>query len=304
MKDNNLVIDNTLNSNDIHGLVLWESDYNNITGNTANQNDDMGIWVLGYYNDIIGNFVRNSSYGIIIHSYSNHTTICDNTIMNSEIGMVLTDSWHNIIYHNNLIDSIFSQISLWSSENYWDSNGEGNYWDDYLGLDENIDGIGDTPYEIDESNQDNYPLMEPFGTQETVFNVTVEEVTVPVGIITNSSISEFIFSQTAQQISFNVTGPTGTIGCCEIAIPLELQSGEFSIYLDEMLLLKDIDYTETSNSTHTIFNITYEHSTHAIEIFSTTVIPELTSLVTLVTFITTTMTVLVYGKKSSRKRRG
>jgi hypothetical protein len=43
----------------------------------------------------------------------------------------------------------------------WDNSTLGNYWDDYSGLDDNQDGIGDTPYIIDENNKDNYPLMNP-----------------------------------------------------------------------------------------------------------------------------------------------
>jgi hypothetical protein len=36
-----------------------------------------------------------------------------------------------------------------------------NYWSDYNGTDNNGDGIGDTPYIINDENQDNYPLMNP-----------------------------------------------------------------------------------------------------------------------------------------------
>jgi hypothetical protein len=45
--------------------------------------------------------------------------------------------------------------------NIWDNGTTGNYWSDYVGQDVNNDGIGDSPYIINENNQDNYPLMEP-----------------------------------------------------------------------------------------------------------------------------------------------
>jgi nitrous oxidase accessory protein NosD len=37
----------------------------------------------------------------------------------------------------------------------------GNYWADYNGTDANHDGVGDTPYVIDATNSDNYPLLTP-----------------------------------------------------------------------------------------------------------------------------------------------
>ena len=58
--------------------------------------------------------------------------------------------------------------------NIWDDDypSGGNYWSDYTGVDEysgpyqnetGSDGIGDTPYVIDENNQDNYPFMSKNG---------------------------------------------------------------------------------------------------------------------------------------------
>jgi len=43
----------------------------------------------------------------------------------------------------------------------WDDGKEGNYWSNYRGVDNDGDGIGDTPYKIYENITDNYPLMKP-----------------------------------------------------------------------------------------------------------------------------------------------
>ena len=45
--------------------------------------------------------------------------------------------------------------------NIWDNGIVGNYWDDYTGLDEDGDGIGDTPYLINSEIGDRFPLMNP-----------------------------------------------------------------------------------------------------------------------------------------------
>jgi len=45
------------------------------------------------------------------------------------------------------------------SVNIWDNGFEGNCWSDYNGTDGDGNGIGDTPYIINENNQNNYPLV-------------------------------------------------------------------------------------------------------------------------------------------------
>jgi hypothetical protein len=46
-----------------------------------------------------------------------------------------------------------------SGKNIWDDGSIGNYWSDYDGRDDNGDGVGDSPYIIDENNRDKYPLI-------------------------------------------------------------------------------------------------------------------------------------------------
>ena len=69
--------------------------------------------------------------------------------------------------------------------NYWDNGQQGNFWSDYNGIDNNNDGIGDTPYIIDENNSDNFPLMMPYVTSPSepeLFPTTFVVVAVIVSV--------------------------------------------------------------------------------------------------------------------------
>ena len=132
----------------------------------------------------------------------------------------------------------------------------------------------------------------------TVHNVTVETSTYVVETVSNSSVSEFVFDGTA--IRFHVDGASGTAGFCNVTIPSELMSGDFSIYKDGTLLIKNVDYTGTYNGTHHLFSITYEHSTHTIEITATTVIPEFSSLIMLSLLGFATLTIIISNRKFKR----
>jgi len=68
----------------------------------------------------------------------------------------------NVFYSNSFIDNDQNvQITSTNYTEVWDNGTVGNYWSNYNGTDSNGDGIGDTPYVIDENNQDIYPLMNP-----------------------------------------------------------------------------------------------------------------------------------------------
>ena len=73
-----------------------------------------------------------------------------------------TPSTGNKFFCNSFVNNSL-QVSFQGSEtsgNSWTNSSQGNYWNDYNGTDNTGDGIGDTPYVIDDNNQDNHPLME------------------------------------------------------------------------------------------------------------------------------------------------
>jgi hypothetical protein len=73
----------------------------------------------------------------------------------------------NYIYHNNFISNSKQAIDNGSSNNWNNSQQEGNYWSDYTGLDNGAagrikgDGIGDT--KLKHLNLDNYPFIKISG---------------------------------------------------------------------------------------------------------------------------------------------
>jgi len=108
----------------------------------------------------------------ILLAFTTNSTIINNNITNSEPGISIHSSNHNSIYHNSFTaeyESVYSR----NATNTWDNGypSGGNYWsnhprvDNYYGINQDklgSDGITDEPYIIDATNQDNYPLMEPW----------------------------------------------------------------------------------------------------------------------------------------------
>ncbi len=113
-------------------------------------------------NKILNCTSYDNEYGVLLHNWIYNTTVTDCTLFNNKYGLRVCTGKDNHIHHNAFIDN---KWQAWDPQNdMWCdiSCKEGNYWNDYEGVDTNGDGVGDTPYKIPGGNNiDWYPLMKP-----------------------------------------------------------------------------------------------------------------------------------------------
>ena len=188
----NTLTSNTASNSDA-GIKLYKSSNNELTDNTAS-NNNRGIELCkSSNNELMGNTASNNKQGIHLEDSSDNTltsntadsnnpydgiylydssdnTLTSNTVSNNDYGIYLDGSSNNKIYINNFISNTNNVHP--DGANDWNSpskitytykrrtyrNYLGNYWDDYIDVDANNNGIWDNPYSIN-SDSDNYPLV-------------------------------------------------------------------------------------------------------------------------------------------------
>jgi parallel beta-helix repeat protein len=292
-------------TNNGKGIDLFESSNNTIIGNNMT-NSNYGIQLINSSNNNISeNNMTNNSFGIRLSglnplSGSSYNIVSGNNIKNNEHGVQLDYSSNNTFYHNNFINN-FSQVFFYMPGyvNFWNNDVEGNYWSNYNGIDDNQDGIGDSPYVIDANNTDNYPLMGMF------YDFTVE---IELGqkyhvyVISNSTVSSLQvlswltspneYLQPGDRfIRLDIDGENGTFGFCRIMIPRIVLNNSYVVLADWLV---ELPFTELpiSNSTHAYLYFEY---TQPNELMIVPEFPTWTS--TLLILIMLTVAIAIYKRR-------
>jgi parallel beta-helix repeat protein len=272
------ITDNNVTANS-DGIDLFSSSDSNVLSCNNVTANELGIYVDSSDGNVLScNNVTANIYTGIDLQYSSGNVLSGNTVtINGYVGVWLYFSSGNRIFHNDFLNNT-QQASVFNSTNTWDNGypSGGNYWSDYRTAYPNAtevdsSGIWNTSYIIDASNIDHYPLMALFST----FNAgTWNNTSYSVGVVSNSTISNFGFNGAAKTLTFDVSGPSGTVGFCRVIIPKSLMwcnsTAYWTVKIDGVPITNP---TVTNDTSYTYIYFTYHHSTETVQIQSTNALP-------------------------------
>jgi len=293
----------------------WGTDSVTIIDNIISKNR-IGIHInpfaYGAYFTIKRNLIIGSDTGIIFSSWlasgAGYGDISNNTITRNTNGIIITLQVDLLVTQNNIVENANYSIRL---DTAFDVNATYNWWgttntslvnqhiSDYYD-DFRLGKVKFIPY-LNESNPD-APLIPPDAEfPPFIFNVSMGTQIYSISAISNSTVSELDFNQTSKELKFNVEGTSGTTGFCNITFPASLMSGTFSVFIDGVLLVKNVDYTESYNGTHYAIRVSYNHSVHDIRITSTDLIPEFPSILVISVLMLGSCFGALFSKRKRRK---
>ena len=124
----------------------------------------------------------------------------------------------------------------------------------------------------------------PFNNQkQNVFSVT-----------SNSTLTSLTFDSTTNELSFGVSGPSGTTGFAEVCIPQSLipDISKLNVMLDGVT----INHNSVSEGNVWLITFTYHHSSHTVVIAlgSTSTVPEFPSIIIALTAILAASTAVLF----------
>ncbi len=127
-------------------------------------------------NNIMNCNIFDNENAIDIRMKSNNNVITNCNIYSNLQGIkIWQNSNNNTVYLNNMFKNDNNAID--EATNQWDNGSQGNYWDFYLGIDANQDGIGDTPFIIADQSADRFPYMTMFLADVIIAPIDIKQTT-------------------------------------------------------------------------------------------------------------------------------
>jgi nitrous oxidase accessory protein len=121
-----------------------------VVGNTAINNERQGLLFRDAQNcEIRGNRLEHNGQGMFFYS-STDNVIEDNRVAHNDIGLkIWAGSLRNRVVGNTIVGNRQQIFYVAATDLIWGEDGEGNYWSDYLGWDQDGDGVGDRAHRVD-----------------------------------------------------------------------------------------------------------------------------------------------------------
>jgi nitrous oxidase accessory protein len=140
---------NVTNHNKL-GIALMASLHLIVEDNHAADNRRQGLLFRDVqFSEIRRNRLERNGIGMFFFS-STENVIEDNVILDNEMGLKIWAGTRRNRVEGNVISGNREQVFYVGAEDqFWGESGRGNYWGDYLGWDQNADGIGDRPHRVD-----------------------------------------------------------------------------------------------------------------------------------------------------------
>jgi nitrous oxidase accessory protein len=132
------------------GIALMESRYLVVVQNRASDNRRNGLLFRDVLeSEIRQNRLERNGIGMFFFS-STENVIEDNWILDNEVGLkIWAGSRRNRLVGNVIRGNREQVFYVGAEDQEWGVEGRGNYWSDYLGWDQNGDGVGDRPHRVD-----------------------------------------------------------------------------------------------------------------------------------------------------------
>jgi len=136
--------------NNVVGMALMESLHLVVEDNEALGNERDGILFRDVqFCEIHGNRLERNGIGMFFFS-STENSIRGNRIAHNQVGLkIWAGTRRNVVEGNRIVGNRQQVFYVGAEDQIWGATGPGNYWGDYIGWDQDADGVGDRPHRVD-----------------------------------------------------------------------------------------------------------------------------------------------------------